>query len=145
MYKAISVRPLSALLRPLDVGRLDVGRSMSAAGCRPLACQPLDVGRFHLLRPLSAASTLLRPLSAARCWPLYRSGMPLWATVGSSSCCSRQQLKRTQAASVQQQLKRAQSGSAAGSGRKRGAAVEAMQSGPGAAADSKRTQAASSS
>ena len=41
-----------------------------------------------------------------------------------------QQLKRTQAASVQQQLKRAQSGSAAG-GRKRGAAVEAMQSGPG--------------
>ena len=26
---------------------LDVGRSMSAAGCRPLACCPLDVGRFH--------------------------------------------------------------------------------------------------
>ena len=67
---------------------------------------------------------------------------------GSSSRSGRdreQQLKRTQAASVQQQLKQAQSGSAAGSGRKRGAAVEAMQSGPGAAADSKRTQAASSS
>ena len=52
-----------------------------------------------------------------------------------------------QAASVQHALKRAQSGSAAGSGRKRGAAVEAMQaqSGSGAAADSKWTQAASSS
>ena len=62
-----------------------------------------------------------------------------------SGCDREQQLKRTQAASVQQQLKRAQSGSAAGSGRKRGAAVEAMQSGSGAAADSKRTQAASSS
>ena len=67
---------------------------------------------------------------------------------GSSSRSGRdreQQLKRTQVASMQQQLKQAQSGSAAGSGRKRGAAVEAMQSGSGAEADSKWTQAASSS
>ena len=56
-----------------------------------------------------------------------------------------QQLKWTQVASVQQQLKRAQSGSTAGSRRKRGAAVEAMQSGSGAAADLKRTQSGSSS
>ena len=44
---------------------------------------------------------------------------------------------------MQQQLKRAQSGSSAGSGCKRGAAVEVMQSGSGAAADLKWTQAAS--
>ena len=56
---------------------------------------------------------------------------------GSSSRSGRdqeQQLKRTQAASMQQQLKRAQlitGGAAAGSGRKRGAAVEADAIGPG--------------
>ena len=63
---------------------------------------------------------------------------------GSSSRSGRdreQQLKQTQAASVQQQLKRAQSGSAAGRGRKRGAAVEAMQSGSGAARSGRKRRA----